>query len=189
MKVNIEEVRDVNLQAQVIANGIAESLEKRVAFRRLMKQTLEQVMNAGARGVKVAIGGRLNGADARVIGLRGPLIVAGWGYGIDGTSPANLMGTSYLRDSSQHKAGPVDLLWDNRRKVWTANTLIPAKTANTFSAKGVTNKVKLYGSDQVITNVQYDAMMFHNGSLASGVDVLCQYSPVYNKLIIISADC
>lgn len=129
------------------------------------------------------------GADARVIGLRGPLIVAGWGYGIDGTSPANLMGTSYLRDSSQHKAGPVDLLWDNRRKVWTANTLIPAKTANTFSTKGVTNKVKLYGSDQVITNVQYDAMMFHNGSLASGVDVLCQYSPVYNKLIIISADC
>lgn len=63
LKVNIEEVRDINLQAQVIANGIAESLEKRVAFRRLMKQTLEQVMNAGARGVKVAIGGRLNGAE------------------------------------------------------------------------------------------------------------------------------
>src|SRR6185295_10088621 len=63
LKVNIEEVRDVNLQAQVIANGIAEQLEKRAAFRKLMKQTLEQVMNAGAKGVKVAIGGRLNGAD------------------------------------------------------------------------------------------------------------------------------
>lgn len=63
LKINIEEVRDINLHAQVIANQIAESLEKRVAFRKLMKQTLEQTMQAGAKGVKVAIGGRLNGAD------------------------------------------------------------------------------------------------------------------------------
>ena len=63
LKVNIEEVRDLNLQAQVIANTIAEQLEKRVAFRKLMKQSLEQIMNAGAKGAKVAIGGRLNGAD------------------------------------------------------------------------------------------------------------------------------
>ncbi len=63
LKVNIEEVRDINLQAQVVANSIAEQIEKRVAFRRLMKQSLEQVMNAGAKGAKVAIGGRLNGAE------------------------------------------------------------------------------------------------------------------------------
>ncbi len=63
LKVNIEEVRDINLHSQVIANGIAEQLEKRVAFRKLMKQTLESVMQAGAKGVKVAIGGRLNGAE------------------------------------------------------------------------------------------------------------------------------
>lgn len=63
LKVNIEEVREINLQAQVVANTIAEQLEKRVAFRRLMKQSLEQMMNAGAKGAKVAIGGRLNGAD------------------------------------------------------------------------------------------------------------------------------
>jgi small subunit ribosomal protein S3 len=46
-----------------IANSIAEQIEKRVAFRKLMKQSLEQIMNAGARGAKVAIGGRLNGAE------------------------------------------------------------------------------------------------------------------------------
>ncbi|MBI5529935.1 MAG: 30S ribosomal protein S3 [Candidatus Doudnabacteria bacterium] len=63
LKVNIEDIKEVNLQAQVIANGIAEQLEKRVAFRKLMKQSLEQMMNAGAKGAKVAIGGRLNGAD------------------------------------------------------------------------------------------------------------------------------
>lgn len=63
LKVNIEEVRDVNLQAQVMANGIAEQIEKRVAFRKLMKQGLEQIMTAGAKGAKIAIGGRLNGAE------------------------------------------------------------------------------------------------------------------------------
>jgi small subunit ribosomal protein S3 len=51
------------LQAQVIAQNIAEALERRVSFRRLMKQSIEQIINAGAKGVKIAIGGRLGGAD------------------------------------------------------------------------------------------------------------------------------
>ena len=63
LRLSIEEVKDFNLQAQTIANGIAESLEKRAAFRKLMKQSLEQIMQAGAKGAKVAIGGRLNGAE------------------------------------------------------------------------------------------------------------------------------
>lgn len=63
LKVNIEEIRDVNMHAAVIAGNIAEQLEKRVAFRRLMKQALEAIMQAGAKGVKVAVGGRLNGAE------------------------------------------------------------------------------------------------------------------------------
>ncbi len=63
LKVNIEEIRDVNMHAAVIAGNIAEQLEKRVAFRRLMKQGLESIMQAGAKGVKIAIGGRLNGAE------------------------------------------------------------------------------------------------------------------------------
>ncbi len=63
LKVNIEEVRDMNLQAQVVASNIAEQIERRVAFRKLIKQGLEQIMNAGAKGAKIAIGGRLNGAE------------------------------------------------------------------------------------------------------------------------------
>ena len=65
LKVNIEGIKDreFNLHAQVIANNIAEQIERRVAFRRLMKKSLEDVMQAGAKGVKVAIGGRLNGAE------------------------------------------------------------------------------------------------------------------------------
>ncbi len=63
LKINIEEIRDVNLQALVIAQNIAESLEKRVSYRRLIKQAIEQIMNAGAKGVKIAVGGRLGGAE------------------------------------------------------------------------------------------------------------------------------
>ncbi len=63
VKLNIEDVKDINLHAQVVANQIVEQLEKRAAFRRLMKQAVEQVMTAGAKGVRVAIGGRLNGAE------------------------------------------------------------------------------------------------------------------------------
>ncbi|MHB8871705.1 MAG: 30S ribosomal protein S3 [Candidatus Doudnabacteria bacterium] len=63
VKVNIEEVRDINLQAAVVAQNIADSLEKRVSYRRLMKQSIEQIMNAGAKGVKIATGGRLGGAE------------------------------------------------------------------------------------------------------------------------------
>ncbi len=63
LKVNIEEVKEINLQAQAVADGISEQIEKRVAFRKLMKQSLEQIMQAGAKGAKVAIGGRLNGAE------------------------------------------------------------------------------------------------------------------------------
>ncbi len=63
IKINIEEVREINLQAAVVAQNIADSLEKRISYRRLMKQAIEQIMNAGAKGVKIAIGGRLGGAD------------------------------------------------------------------------------------------------------------------------------
>lgn len=63
VRISIEEVRDISLHAQVVANSIVEQLERRAAFRKLMKQALEQVMNAGAKGIKVAIGGRLNGAE------------------------------------------------------------------------------------------------------------------------------
>ncbi|MDP4001048.1 MAG: 30S ribosomal protein S3 [bacterium] len=63
LKVNIEEVKEINLQAQVIGQNIADQIEKRISFRRAMKQTIDQVMEAGAIGVKVEVAGRLGGAD------------------------------------------------------------------------------------------------------------------------------
>lgn len=63
LKVTIEESRNVNLEAQVWAQTLAEQIEKRMSYRRAMKTAIEQIMDAGAAGVKVAISGRLGGAE------------------------------------------------------------------------------------------------------------------------------
>ena len=61
--VNIEEVRRPELDAQLIADGITQQLEKRVMFRRAMKRAMQNAMRLGALGIKVQSSGRLNGAD------------------------------------------------------------------------------------------------------------------------------
>ena len=63
IKLNIEDVKEVNLQSQVVAQNISDQIEKRIAFRRAMKQSIEQVMEAGAVGVKIELAGRLGGAE------------------------------------------------------------------------------------------------------------------------------
>lgn len=61
--VNVIEVKDPDLNAFLIAEGIAEQLCKRASFRRTMKQFCESAMNAGAKGVKIMCSGRLGGAE------------------------------------------------------------------------------------------------------------------------------
>ncbi len=63
IKINIIEIKKPNLNADIVAFTIAQDLEKRMPFRRSMKQTIERVMRSGAKGIKVKISGRLNGAD------------------------------------------------------------------------------------------------------------------------------
>ncbi len=63
VKLNIQEVRSPALSAMVVAQTMAGDIERRMPFRRVMKQTIERVMKAGALGVKISIGGRLNGAE------------------------------------------------------------------------------------------------------------------------------
>jgi small subunit ribosomal protein S3 len=61
--VNIMEIKNPDADAQLVAENIAAQLEKRIAFRRAMKQSLGRTMKAGAKGIKVSVAGRLNGAD------------------------------------------------------------------------------------------------------------------------------
>ena len=61
--IRVVDVKTPDADAQLIAENIAQQLEKRIAFRRAMKQSIQRAMKTGAKGVKVSIGGRLGGAD------------------------------------------------------------------------------------------------------------------------------
>ena len=63
VRINISEVRKPELDAQLVAEGIAQQLERRVMFRRAMKRAVTNTMRVGAEGIKVKVGGRLNGAE------------------------------------------------------------------------------------------------------------------------------
>src|SRR3989344_7770115 len=64
LKLDIEEVRSPESNAAIVTQMVAEGLEKRMPFRRVMKQTIEKVMaNRDVKGVKIYLGGRLGGAD------------------------------------------------------------------------------------------------------------------------------
>jgi small subunit ribosomal protein S3 len=63
VKVNILEVRQPDVNAVLVARSIADQLEKRVSFRRAMKQSLQRGMDRGAKGIKVTVAGRLGGAE------------------------------------------------------------------------------------------------------------------------------
>jgi small subunit ribosomal protein S3 len=63
VRVNIQEIRTPELDAYLVARSVADQLERRVAFRRAIKQAVQRTMQRGAKGVRISIGGRLGGAE------------------------------------------------------------------------------------------------------------------------------
>ena len=63
VKINIEEIRKPEIDAQLVAESISQQLERRIMFRRAMKRAVSNAMRLGALGVKVHVAGRLNGAE------------------------------------------------------------------------------------------------------------------------------
>ena len=63
VNLNIVEVKNIDVDAQLVAENIAGQLERRISFRRAMKQCMQKTMKAGALGIKTAVSGRLGGAD------------------------------------------------------------------------------------------------------------------------------
>lgn len=61
--VNVEEIRKPELDATLVAESVAQQLEKRIMFRRAMKRAVGNAMRLGAEGIKIQVGGRLNGAE------------------------------------------------------------------------------------------------------------------------------
>jgi|TARA_R110002126_G_scaffold272886_2_gene417242 small subunit ribosomal protein S3 len=60
---NIQEIRKPELDATLVAEGVAQQLEQRVMFRRAMKRVVNAAMKSGAKGIKITVGGRLGGAE------------------------------------------------------------------------------------------------------------------------------
>ena len=63
VQLDIIEIKNPDIDAQLVAENIAQQLEKRVSFRRAMKQTIGRAMKSGAKGIKTTVSGRLGGAD------------------------------------------------------------------------------------------------------------------------------
>ena len=63
VQINIEEIRKPDLDAQLVADSVAQQLERRVMFRRAMKRAVQNAMRQGAEGIKIQVGGRLGGAE------------------------------------------------------------------------------------------------------------------------------
>ena len=63
VQINIEEIRKPDLDAQLVADSVAQQLQRRVMFRRAMKRVVQNAMRQGAEGIKVQVGGRLGGVE------------------------------------------------------------------------------------------------------------------------------
>lgn len=61
--ISVEEIRKPELDSQLIAESVAQQLERRIMFRRAMKRAVQNAMRQGAQGIKIQVGGRLNGAE------------------------------------------------------------------------------------------------------------------------------
>jgi len=61
--INVQEIKNPDREAQVVAEGVASALERRVSFRRAMKQSIFRAMKSGAEGIKIQCSGRLGGAE------------------------------------------------------------------------------------------------------------------------------
>ncbi len=61
--INIEEIRKPEIEAQLVAESVAQQLERRIMFRRAMKRAVSNAMRLGALGIKIMVAGRLNGAE------------------------------------------------------------------------------------------------------------------------------
>ncbi|HFD11243.1 MAG TPA: 30S ribosomal protein S3 [Crenotrichaceae bacterium] len=63
VQINVQEIRKPELDAQLVAEGVTQQLVKRIMYRRAMKRAVANTMRLGAKGIKISVGGRLNGAE------------------------------------------------------------------------------------------------------------------------------
>ncbi|MDA3128923.1 30S ribosomal protein S3 [Aliibacillus thermotolerans] len=114
--INISEVKQVDLDARLVAENIARQLENRVSFRRALKQAIQRTMRAGAKGIRAEVSGRLGGAD----------IARSEGYS-EGTVPLHT-----LRADIDYGTAEADTTYGKLGvKIWIyRGEVLPAKASN-----------------------------------------------------------
>lgn len=137
LQLNVTEVSNPSLSAAVIVQAVAEDLERRIPFRRVLKQNIEKVMHAGAKGVKIIVSGRLNGVD---IARREKLV--------QGTIPVSTLraDVNYSRGIASTTYGVIGI------KVWIYKGELFTKKAKTEQVKEPVKTFKLFSKEKV--NIQ-----------------------------------
>jgi small subunit ribosomal protein S3 len=132
ISLNITEVDRPNLSAMIVAQGMALEIEKRIPFRRVMKQAIGRVERSGSLGIKVMIGGRLNGAEI----ARTEMLVSG-------KVPLHTMRADidYARTQANTTYGAIGIkVWINRGEVFERQAVVlpsaaPVKKNDNFKRK------------------------------------------------------
>jgi len=84
--IKVIEIKNPALNAQLVAESVAEQLKKRAAFRRVLKQRTEETMSSGAKGIKIVVGGRLGGAEIGSVPLTTLQANIDYGYAVAKTT-------------------------------------------------------------------------------------------------------
>lgn len=139
LNVNIREVSVPNLSASIIVDAVRIDLEKRIPFRRVLKQNVDKVMKAGAKGVKILVSGRLNGVD---IARREKIV--------QGKIPLQTLRSNidYSRGVAQTMYGVIGIkVWIYKGEYFTkkeekeaAKKMTPVKSAKLFSGDDMKRK-------------------------------------------------
>lgn len=138
----------------------------------------------------------LNGGppSVRGFGLRGPLVISGWGWSVDDVFVPNAEDTpgvtDYLRQSWYWKTGPVDLLWDDERQVWTPHGTMLGKLT-TICQPGGSAVTKVWDDNGPIGGRARDRTVwnFFSKPVLANKKIIASWIPEAQKWYIIAADC
>lgn len=134
--------------------------------------------------------------SAKIIGLRGPLMISGWGYDVNGVfQPAGE--PDYLLKPDTWKSGPVDLIYDHRRKVWTSHDILRGIVDTEVTARSGTTdgtgvvRIQYINTGGTLTNTDWYLTVYNMFAsvIASTTYVLLSYDVYSKRFYVAAAEC
>jgi len=139
------------------------------------------------------------GSGQRVFALRSPLILCGWGWSVDDAFVPNATGNmtggpldGYLHRWHRWKTGPVDLLWDEERGIWTSHGFLMGKSKTAIGGNGGSALIDLFeDASTVITNRKKDRTVYNfwSRTIPAQTKIMAAWIPEANSWWVVAADC